>query len=176
VASGGGVRKGLSNISQYGNFHKKIVKNISNSAKVLTKKRSGETPGSHVVQAKKSSIGVSGGNWANSPGARSTFYEGEDLSKKKGFAGYLAENSQAGLYPSLSQGVMVRRRSVNSMSPNNNNTEGILFQVLNINQVRVCIPALSMGITLTARQCMRPRGLAGQATSRSSLAVGKCRK
>jgi hypothetical protein len=74
------------------------------------------------------------------------------LGKKKGFAGYLAENSQAGLYPSLSQGVMVRRRSVNSMSPNNNNTEGILFQVLNINQVRVCIPALSMGITLTARQ------------------------
>lgn len=176
MGSGGGVRKGLSNISQYGNFHKKIVKNISNSAKVLTKKRSGETQGSHVLQVKKSSIGVGGGNGANSPGGRSAFYEGEDLSKKKGFAGYLAENSQAGLYPSLSQGVMVRRGSVNSMSPNNNNTGGILFQDLKINQVRVCIPALSMGISLTARQCMRPRGLAGQATSHSSLAAGKCRK
>lgn len=127
------------------------------------------------MQVKKISIGVGDGNGAKSQGGRSAFYEGEDLSKKKGFGGYVAEKSHGGLYPSLSQGVMVRKGSVNSMSPNNNNNGGILFQVLKINQVKVCTLALPMGIISTARQCMQPRGLAGQATSRCSLAAGKCR-
>ena len=88
MGPGSGVKKGLSNLAQYGS-QKKITLSNSNSAKLLPKKQ--EAKGTHIVQIRRQNPDLRG----NSPGNKSAFFTAEDLSRnKKGFGDYVSDAQQ----------------------------------------------------------------------------------